>query len=295
MAGKQLLSFVAQAVARGDAAMANPQLGATGGSTAAVWYDAGFLRGGGFMAGLGVLLLLGWLGLVLWRVARKRMLPVVLIISGTALLLSLVLTRLVQLIPSLRQMNEFMPLPTGMAIFISVALGAALSLRFTPARWPDPVTAVLPGASVAAAYHVFTLYRHQNPFYASYYLSMIIAFFTTVAVITAGNFLLPLFDPYVRRTVALNRRNFAIATVLTVLLLIGHETVRELGSGGYFGFFGLLTLYFGSVLCLLAMLAAIVLILAGKNEAGTWAGTYGIYGWLLVLATWAFTGFNWFP
>jgi hypothetical protein len=196
----------------------------------------------------------------------------------------------------LTEINNPVPIISIMIIMISLAAAGAFITRRQAARWPELVLAVLPGATVFAAYRLVRQYMYQNPFYPSYYISIILTGLAFVIVISAGIFLLPLLDPLTRKAgPVLNRRQIMIAAVLTVLLLVGGEAVREMGTGGYYSFFGLLSLYLGSLLSIVALGAGLLLTIAKKPVAGAWMGAYGVIVWGLVLIAWAATGLHWFP
>lgn len=159
----------------------------------------------------------------------------------------------------------------GTFILIGVAAGGAIGIRLAGLRWRGTVfAALLSGVGLI----IFSRFEFSplHPFLWLRVDSRVVLDLRAAAVALvvsgAGVFLLPLFDPLVRRVgpapalwkVAL------VAVSLALLALLADYLV----SGGFQ--FGLLGLIFGSIAALLLVGVGLILALANLQLAGAWVG-----------------------
>jgi hypothetical protein len=189
---------------------------------------------------------------------------------------------------------------TPLSFVAGAAIGGAGLMRRRGARWPEPVLAAL----VSAVLMVFVLRvafpglgpisPGDYPGASRDYAKALVLF---LVIGGAGAFVLPLFDPAVRRGgPAPSVWKVAAAAVALVALFVMLEIVRTAQWGGVrYAFFGLGTLVGGSIAAVILAGLGLLATLVGAREMGAWAGGFGLFVAAITMVVWAVTGMRWFP
>lgn len=235
------------------------------------------------------ILLLNWLALA-WGVAPfTRLLAAAGLVTVVAVTVTGTASRLAG-----RDLGALLVLPS--VGVLSVAAGGALAVRLLKAGWPETFLAAFPLAATFAVYRLFQTYRHQNPFYASYYRDMVIWGPAYLAAAAAGMFLLPLFDPELRRKgPSPDVKRLSLSALGYVALLMIVEVASQIGPGRHVFMFGLGTFVAGGISALILVGLGAIVTLARSYHRGAWFGGLGIAVWFFTLIAWIATGMRWFP
>ena len=180
------------------------------------------------------------------------------------------------------------------AFLAGAALGAALGLRWSRASWPAAVWGSLLSALVVLIYLWFFGGEFSPGIPGDYPGAIwdgIRSALVYLVIVTAGIFLLPLFDTYVRRQGPAPTRWKVTVAALALALVAAAVDLFFMGQGQ----FGLVTLVIGSAAALLLAGLALLLSVVRVPVAGAWAGGLGLLSWFFVLILWTAAGFPWFP
>jgi hypothetical protein len=167
--------------------------------------------------------------------------------------------------------------------FIGTALGGALGIRMSQLSWRQVIQAsLLAGASLMVIAAVSTLFSSLSPWRidALGLSGLPIALFFMI-VVAAGVFLLPLFDPVMRkRGPAPPFWKVASTALLLSLFMIWQ---------GLVDFYSLLGVLFVGILPGLGIAIGLILSLWGRPELGAWLGGLAV---LLPIWLWVFLLFG---
>lgn len=217
---------------------------------------------------------------------------------GVALIAVLTLLILLSLRLALGSAVDVFVLPA--ALILGTAVGGAGLMRRDGAGWPEPVYAGLASSFVVLAV-LQAAFPGMGPLGAGSYTGAwrdqaksVLAYFVVGG---AGAFVLPLFDPAVRRAgPAPTVWKVLLAAVGTVALVLAFELVRTLrwGGGGY-AFFGIGVLVWGALVALFAGGLGLLLTLVGALDMGAWTGGLGLFVATIASGVWVLAGMRWFP
>lgn len=187
-----------------------------------------------------------------------------------------------------------------LSFLAGAAIGGAGVMRRRGARWPEPVLAAL----VSAVLMIFVLRvtfpglgpvsPGDYPGAGRDYAKSVLLF---LVVGGAGSFLLPLFDPAVRRggpAPAVWKVVAAAAGLVALFVLLEVLRTAPWGGAGY-AFFGLGTLVAGSVGAAILAGLGLLFTLVGARDMGAWAGAFGLFVAAITIIVWVLTGMRWFP
>lgn len=182
----------------------------------------------------------------------------------------------------------------GIIIIPGTAVAGAIGLRVAGLRWRHVVTAALIFGVIIILFSRFEF----SPFHSFLWLRMdsrmvldLRAAGIFIVICGAGVFLLPLFDPLVRKE-GLAPTFWKVVAVALALTLLG-LLADYLFSRGYL--LGLLSLIFGSVAALVLAVLGLILALATLERTAAWAGGLGLVLEGFVALVWLLLGSPWFP
>ncbi|MDW7652103.1 MAG: ankyrin repeat domain-containing protein [Bacillota bacterium] len=249
------------------------------------------LRQSALPAAIALLLYAGWFILVIKTASLKR----VIFSAGIITLVSGLIIGLVGFIIWEARTGQNIVLLLNVAL-MAIAVGGAAATRLVNAKWPEPVLAFLPIVLTLSVYQVFQVFRYQNPFYNVYYFDMLRygAGYTFVGV--SGLYLLPLFDPAVRKSGPNPNLPKVFATSLGLFfILIGFSLVRQMAGTLDLYYFGLGIFVLGGLTAILLVGLGLLLTLFRGVLKGAWFGCMGVVIWVFTSFVWIITGTPWFP
>ena len=162
--------------------------------------------------------------------------------------------------------------------FIGTAVGGAIGVRITRLSWRQVIVAALLAGVVLifSARFIASLFL-LSPWYMDAFgiatLGFVLFF---LIVIAAGTFLLPLFDPVVRKSgPAPSLWKVALAAFFLILLMLWANVVD---------FYSIVGVIFVGILPVLGITIGLILSLANQTSVGAWLGGLAVLVPLLLLA-----------
>lgn len=172
-----------------------------------------------------------------------------------------------------------------LSMFLTSALGGAVSMRISNVSWPEPVFASLLAAVVLSVYALFVFQWYSGIYYLD---SLPTAYYLLIG--SAGIFILPLVDPVIRS-------NYPMPAIwqvgLAALIFLGLNVLyTHFTETGWFNNpeFQVTFMYMSTLILTATLVLALLLSLIRKDRLAAWAGSLGALVWLLSALIWFFTG-----
>jgi hypothetical protein len=180
------------------------------------------------------------------------------------------------------------------------AAGGTWLMRREGAGWPEPVYAGLLSAALVmvvlrlAFPGLGPLSPGRYPGAVRDLVKSLLAYFVVGG---SGAFVLPMFDPVVRRSGPRPAVwKIVLAALLVVALLVATELVLTAKWGGFrYSFFGVGVLVVGSVAAAVVAGLGLLFTVVGARDIGAWAGGLGLCVEAITLVVWILLGMRWFP
>jgi hypothetical protein len=193
------------------------------------------------------------------------------------------------------------PILEAVVIIIATASAAAIAIRVIDLEWRFTApAALLSGILLIAIGWLELPFLEYDQLLSGLWLEMdttkslyLQAALIFLVISSAGIFLLPLFDPAVRKTGIAPSvwKVLLISLGLGVItLLVDYILNTQIGGDP-----GLLTLIFGSILAAVLVGAGLILVLINLQVPGAWIGGLGLPLQAIVALIWMLLGRPWFP
>jgi len=220
------------------------------------------------------------------------------VLYGAFLMAAVTLLILLSLRVLFGRPREVFLLPVSFVL--GTAIGGAGLMRRRGAFWPEPVYAGLVSSFVVllvlqlAFPGLGPLGDGSYPGALRDQARSVLAYFVIGG---AGAFVLPLFDPAVRRAGPTPTPwKVCLAGAVAVALVVAVELVAARAWGGFrYSFFGLGVLAGGGIGGIIAAGLGLLLTLVGAHDMGAWTGALGLFTAAFAVLVWIFTGMRWFP